>query len=143
MATVVSSSSARDVVAEHLARPATGWAVGMVGAIAEFMRATAEHAGGEHATCVVTGRGAIRIEATPDTQVVRFTTGRGLGCIALCLPAARARLNGRAVLTAVGRDDGAVRPEDRAAFLFDLGVGSPYFDFCIRTGDPAAVRRLQ
>lgn len=131
------------VVAEHLALPATGWAVGMVGAVAEFMRTSAEHAGSDYGTCVVTARGALRIEATPETRVARFTTASGLACIALCLPEALARLSGRAVLTGVGRDDGALRPEDRDAFLFDLGVGSPFFDFCIRTADPAAVCRLQ
>ena len=130
-------------MAEHLAQPATGWAIGMVGAVAEFMRTPAENAEGNDSTCVVTARGGLRIEATSDTRVVRFTLPSALACIALCLPEARARLNGRAVLSEIGRDDGALRSPDRDALLFDLGVRSPFFDFCIRTADPVAVRRLR
>jgi hypothetical protein len=75
--------------------------------------------------------------------VVRFTTASGLACIALCLPDALARLSERAVLTEVGRDDGALRAADRDAFLFDLGVQSPFFEFCVRTADPLALRWLR
>ena len=132
------------VVAAHLAQPATGWAVGMVGAVAEFMRVPADDAESDCATSVVTGRGALRIAVTPDTRIVRFThDASSLGCIALCLPEARARLNGRATLTALGRDENALRHGDRDAFLFDLGICSPFFDFCIRTADAAAARRLR
>jgi hypothetical protein len=131
------------IVAEHLARPETGWAVGMVGAVAEFMRTSADRTKGDFASCVVTARGALRIEATPETQVVRFVTASGLECIALCLPEALARLSGRAVLTEIGRDDGALRVADRGAFLFDLGIRSPFFEFCVRTSDPAAAQRLR
>jgi hypothetical protein len=130
------------VVAAHLAQPATGWAVGMVGAVAEFMRAPADDAQSDSATSVVTGRGALRVEATPETRLVRFTSA-GLRCIALCLPEARARLSGRSTLTELGRDEGALRGGDRNAILFDLGICSPFFDFCIRTADAAAVRHLR
>lgn len=131
------------MVAAHLAQPATGWAVGMVGAVAEFMRTADDDAESDLASCVVTARGALRIETTPDTRVVRFTTGSGLACIALCLPEAHARLSGRAVLTEVGRDEAALRDADRDAFLFDLGVQSPFFEFCVRSADPVAVQRLR
>lgn len=131
------------MVAAHLAQPATGWAVGMVGAVAEFMRGPADDAKSDSATSVVTGRGALRIEVTPDTRIVCFTNDASrLGCIALCLPEARARLNGRATLTELGRDADALRHGDRDAYLFDLGICSPFFDFCIRTADAAAARHL-
>lgn len=135
--------SANAVVVAHLARCATGWAVGMVGAVAEFLRAPADEAESDRATHVVTARGALRVATTPETRVVRFTTRAGLACIALCLPEGQARLNGRAVLTEVGRDHGALRAADRGALLFDLGVPSPYFEFCVRTADPEAVARLR
>lgn len=137
------SESASAIVSEHLARRATGWAVGMVGAVAEFLRAPTDEAESDRATRVVTARGALRVEATADTRVVRFTTAAGLACIALCLPETHARLSGRTVLTEVGRDEGALRAADRDAHLFDLGVPSPYFEFCVRTTDPAAVERLR
>jgi hypothetical protein len=130
------------VVAAHLAQPATGWAVGMVGAVAEFMRAPADDAESNCGTSVVTAKGALRVETTPETRLVRFTSA-GLRCIALCLPEARARLNGRSTLTELGRDEGALRGGDRNAILFDLGICSPFFDFCIRTADAAAVHHLR
>jgi hypothetical protein len=132
------------VVAAHLAQPATGWAVGTVGAIAEFMRAPADDAECDCATSVITGRGALRIAVMPETRIVRFThNASGLRCIALCLPEARARLNGRTTLTELGRDEDALRHGDRDGILFDLGICSPFFDFCIRTADAAAVRHLR
>jgi hypothetical protein len=135
---------AATVVAAHLAQPAIGWAVGTVGAIAEFMRAPTDDVEADCPTSVVTGRGALRIEVTPETRIVRFAcAGSNLSCIALCLPEARARLNGHATLTELGRDQRALRHGDRDAFLFDLGICSPFFDFCIRTSDEDAVRYLR
>jgi hypothetical protein len=131
------------IVAEQLLRPATGWAVGMIGAVAEFMRAAIDEPASERPGCVITPRGALKIGATPDTRAVRFTTHSGLACIALCLPEAQAWFNGRAALTEVGPDHGAARSRDRDAILFDLGIDSPFFDFCVRTDDPAAVQRLR
>lgn len=131
------------MVAEHLAHFDTGWAIGMVGAVAEFTRSAAERVVASDATSLVTTRGGLRIDATPETRVVRFTLASGLACIALCLPEARACLHRRAVLSEVGRDDHALRSSDRDACLFDLGVRSAFFDFCIRTDDAAAVRLLR
>jgi hypothetical protein len=76
--TVSSTGEARTVVAEHLARPATAWAIGMVGAVAEFMRAPVERTDGDDLTSVVTTRGGLRIEATSDTRVVRFSLASDL-----------------------------------------------------------------
>jgi hypothetical protein len=132
------------VVAAHLAQPATGWAVGTAGAIAEFMRAPGDDVESDCPSSVVTGKGALHIEVTPETRIVRFANeASGLRCIALCLPGARARLSCRRTLTEIGRDERALRHGDRDAFLFDLGICSPFFDFCIRTPDADAIRYLR
>ena len=66
--------------------------------------------------------------------------------IALCLPTGDCAMNGRNVLTEIGPDRDALRPEDRDAILFDLGLGALQADFCVRIGDPdtrrAAARAL-
>ena len=114
-----------------------------MGALAEFTRLPSDAAKSDGGTSVVTGRGALRIEVTPDTRVVRFADSSGLTCVALCLPEPRARLAGRSTLTELGRDQRALRSGDREAFVFDLGIGSPFFEFCVRTADAAAVRSLR
>lgn len=63
--------------------------------------------------------------------------------VALCLPERAARLNSRSVLTELGPDSDAIRPEDRDAILFDQGLSLPQCDFCIRTSDPALLKILR
>jgi len=52
-------------------------------------------------------------------------------------------MNGRAVLTEIGPDHGALRAEDRTAALFDLGLGTLQLDACVRSGDAATVTALR
>ena len=116
----------------------------MLGAIAEFFRAPDETHTTDNATCVVTARGAIHIAVNGATRAVACTAGGGEpSSIALCLPAADCTMHGYRVITEAGPDHGALRDRDRVAILFDLGLGSPYFDFYIRTADPAAIKRLR
>src|SRR5690606_20262456 len=65
--------------------------------------------------------------------------------VALCLGESEAAGEARTVLTELGPDEGAIRPQDRGAILFDMGLGLPQCDFCIRTADPEllAVLRAQ
>ena len=132
------------LIAAHLKLASTSWSIGMLGAIAEFFRAPDETHTTDNASCVVTARGAIRIALNSATRAVACTAGDGEPpSIALCLPAADGTMHGRSVITEVGLDHGALRDRDRDAILFDLGLGSPYFDFYIRTADPAAIKRLR
>src|SRR5690606_38368253 len=55
--------------------------------------------------------------------------------VSLCLPGEAAVMHRREGLTELGPDEDALRPEDRNAVLFDLGLGAPAIDFCIRTND--------
>jgi hypothetical protein len=47
------------------------------------------------------------------------------------------------VLTELGADPGAARPQDCAATLFDLGLGLRAADACVRVADPALIDCLR
>lgn len=116
----------------------------MLGAIAEFFRGRGEAFDSDGSTFVVTGRGALRVVANGATRAVTYETGgNGQSAIALCLPESACTMHGRRVITEAGPDTGALRERDRAAVLFDLGLGSPFFDFYIRTADLHEIARLR
>lgn len=129
-------------VASQLQIASIAWAIGIWGAVAEFLRAEDEACETDEATFVATARGAIRVAATDATRA-RTIPDATHPSVALCLQAPDCGMHGRNVITEVGRDREAVRACDRESILFDLGLGSPYFDFCIRTADPSAVENLR
>lgn len=132
---------------KHLSNPATGWSMGSFGAIAEFRHDPGEAAAtrpGER----VTARGGIRLTPPPGMQPVACETlspraGRWGQALMLCLPAGDAAMARRGVLTELGADTGALRPQDRGAVLFDMGLAQPQVDFCVRTADPALIATLR
>lgn len=63
--------------------------------------------------------------------------------MALCLRQEACAMSGRSVLTEVGPDRDALRAEDRAAVLFDLGLGALQVDVCVRSSEPAVVAALR
>jgi Family of unknown function (DUF6925) len=135
----------------HFADGASGWSIGTLGAIAEFMEdagvareITTTAAGGT----VVTERGALEIALTGDTEILAYERlmrdaarwGQG---ILFCLPGRRAAMGACHVITELGRDEAAIRKSDRHSILFDLGVGAPHVDFCVRTDNPALIAALR
>ncbi len=140
-------SDALELVAEHLASPASGWSIGTYGVLAEFARELGEPFD-RRGLQVVTARGAIRIEANPEaaarayevlsTQPLLWHHG-----VLFCLPERESAMPARRAITELGPDRDAIRPDDRAAVLFDLGLGSPVFAFCVRTSDPALATTLR
>ncbi|GGF70524.1 hypothetical protein GCM10007301_32840 [Azorhizobium oxalatiphilum] len=129
----------------------TGWSLGVFGAVAEFVRGPDEpaHIGRTAAHLeVATGRGALRLQTRPGVRWVDYTTPsrhaeRRQRGIALCLPDAQARLSVCTGLRALGPDTAAVRAQDRGGELFDIGLGTPTLDACIRITDPALADRLK
>jgi hypothetical protein len=124
----------------------TSWSIGVFGAIAEFERSPDEPAE-RTAFSVTTPRGAIRLRPLEECECVPYKPRsardeRNYG-VAVCLPEPRARLEQRDVLTEIGADEEAIRPQDRAARLFDLGLGTPYATLCVRTGEAELVTRLR
>ncbi|WP_337189150.1 hypothetical protein [Phenylobacterium sp.] len=125
-----------------------GWSVGTFGAIGEFMRDADEavedrRVGG--ARTLVTSRAALRVTPRDDVRVVAYDTlasdGETWGqAVAFCLPVPPCMDQG--AVRALGPDHDAIRPEDRSATLFDLGVGRGHVRFCARTRDAALIAAL-
>jgi hypothetical protein len=140
----------RSLLLEHLYDPASSWSVGRFGAIAEFHRGEGEavELAPGPAISAATDRGAIRIDPLPQIRPIAYETistcieswGQG---VALCLPYDFARMSGRVVVTEVGPDLEAVRPQDREALLFDLGLGGSQADVCVRSADPETIALLR
>lgn len=136
------------VLEDALGRADAGWALGVMGALAEFLRDAGEPCRGT-ALERVTARGGLRI--MPDHAEARLiaweepasTPGLWRQAAALCLPEAAAAIGGGAVLRARGPDAEALRPEDRAAELFELGVGFAHLQAMVRTDDPALIATLR
>ena len=61
--------------------------------------------------------------------------------MALCVPEEACAMNQRTVLSEIGSDHDALREQDRAAILFDLGLGALQIDACIRSSDFSRRRR--
>jgi hypothetical protein len=138
--------SSVDDVAAHLADPQAGWAIGTFGAIGEFQR-TADEAVVLSPQGAVTERGGIRLRVNGAVRIVawerpasgdRWTQG-----IALCLPQEHGAMSARTQVTELGADAEALREQDREALLFDLGIGAPHCEFCVRSSDPEVVRALR
>ncbi|NMI00244.1 hypothetical protein HF526_23460 [Pseudonocardia sp. K10HN5] len=130
-----------------LADATAGWSMGTIGAIAEFVRAPDEPAS-RGPNSVVTARGGIRLVLPDDVEAVAYETPAGPGshwnhAVAFCLSAATARRETRTVLTELGPDTGALRPQDLPGVLFDLGLGTPTVDACVRTTDPELLAALR
>lgn len=127
-----------------------GWSVGAFGAIAEFHQAQGEAPSIDDPASLTraTARGAVRIERLDGVTPVACETlsrqpdnwGQAL---ALCLPEAAAVRARRTALTELGPDHAAIRPQDRAGVLFDMGLGLSQIDFCVRAADPELIRALR
>ena len=134
------------LVAQHLADPQCSFAIGTFGAIAEFHRSPGEPVALSD-DGAVTSRGGVRLKLYGAVRAVaweRPAAGDSWAHgIALCLPGAEGAMSGRTRLTELGPDHGALRVEDREAVLFDLGIGAPHCDFCVRSSDAAVLRVLR
>lgn len=136
---------------DAVADPAHGWSVGTFGAIAEFVRDPDEPARLARSGTVAeaaTARGALRLAPLPGLVPVAYETpnrdGEGWShAVALCLPGGTCAMTGRTVLSELGPDADAIRPEDRDAILFDMGLGTLQIDVCVRTRDPALLAQLR
>ncbi len=143
------SADLLDLLAGQLADAETAWSVGTFGAIAEFTRDAGEAVSLRRAGDAIlagTARGGLRIEAQEALRPIAsesLTTQSWGHRVALCLREDVCAMNGRTVLTEVGPDRDALRPEDRATILFDLGLGTLQLDACVRTGDPQVVAAIR
>ncbi len=135
-----------ELIRRHLIDPQTSWAIGTFGAIAEFHR-DADETVALSAHGATTARGGIRLQWEPAVWPIaweRPSAGDGwMHGIALCLPATAGTMSGRTTVTELGPDSGALKDEDSHAILFDLGIGAPHCDVCVRTSDTTILRSLR
>ncbi len=145
----MTEAASNNFLAVQMADAETQWSLGTFGAIAEFVRGPAEPVilrRGATSLSAVTERGGIRIEPLADMRMIAFetTTRESWGHrIALCLPDDRCAMSRRSVLTELGPDTEALREQDRAAILFDLGIDALQTDLCVRICDPEVAAQLR
>ncbi|KQQ14428.1 hypothetical protein ASF59_18795 [Methylobacterium sp. Leaf121] len=126
----------------------TAWSLGSFGAIAEFMRDEDEPVRTlpDARMGLATDRGAIALTLSPGLRPVAYETGFSGGynhAVALCLPDSACAMSARTVVTELGPDREAAREQDRAAILFDLGLGLRAVDACVRASDPDTITCLR
>jgi hypothetical protein len=134
------TATIQDWIAQGLRDPGAQWSAGTYGAIAEFSRGPSEPtevvcapSGGQASTA----RGAIQVELRKEVLAVAYETttknrDQWSHAIALCLPAEYCAMGRRTTIHELGPDSMAIRPEDRESVLFDLGLGTPQVDVCVR-----------
>lgn len=131
----------QELLARHVVDVGTSWSVGTFGAIAEFRRDADEPAIvtiDDDRFSVSTARGGVSLRVVPHLRAFAYETPGGHGgawghAVALCLPLPLALGHRRQCLTELGGDMEAIRTEDRAATLFDVGLGCAQADLCVRS----------
>lgn len=146
--TAISNGNLAQLVGQQLASASTAWSIGVPGALAEFHRSESDACISAAYGCITTARGGLRLEFSGRVRAVAYemlSTHPELWRhgIVLCLRRDECAMNGRSVITEVGPDREAIRAQDRDAVLFDLGLGSHYCDFHVRTEDPRCIARLR
>ncbi|MGR8919219.1 MAG: DUF6925 family protein [Gammaproteobacteria bacterium] len=136
------------LLTSHLEDPSCAFSVGGFGALAEFQDPEARIEQRAGRVTAYSPRGALAAAASGVENVLAYETlsareDAWQHGVAIYADAAAATGAQRACLTELGPDVAAVRERDREALLFDLGVGLPNADFCIRTRDAALIELLR
>jgi len=141
-----------DLLRTHLSDIHAGWHIGSFGAIGEFHQRKTDQLmiNALDRLTRATEKGAIRLDVSQIETVTplayetlsphRHRWSHGM---ALCLPKTDAAMAQRSVLTEIGPDQDAIRPQDQGAYLFDMGLAQHHIDFCIRSDDPALIETLR
>lgn len=138
----------------HMAEPTSGFSIGSFGAIAEYHRRVDEPASSLPDEIdgtnlgVLTERGGLRVALRPEARAIAYETlsrdgRRWQQGLVVCVPRAIGQSARRRRLTPLGPDARAIRAGDRAALLFDMGLGARNLDFLVRTADPDLIRLLE
>lgn len=123
------------LISELMRQPDVGWAMGPMGATAEFHAVGSKF--GQYAPYrAITARGAIEwnsnelgcLAAQPFAYPTSSSWAQGVALGYFGEPDSSLR-----VVTELGLDDGALNDCDRNDYLFDLGVGMHGVAFCIRS----------
>lgn len=144
------ATATRHLIADALDDPEFAWSIDSFGAIAEFswsrdeVQEQRKDAGGG---MVVTPRGGLYVQLPDDAEAIAYEglSGRADAwnqAIVLTVPVDRADVDRRLELTDLGPDTGAIRPEDRGAHLFDMGLGTRNIDVGVRSDEPTLLEAL-
>jgi len=138
----------RDLVRKHLAMPSSGWSSGVFGALAEVERDADEayRQLDDGDLGWVTARGGLRLARAAAPRVLAYemlsiNRERWRHGMVLCLAEGELPLQ-PAVVTDLGTDADALVDESKGGRLFDMGLGRPGMQFCVRTHDAELTRRL-
>ena len=146
---MISQADVLKLLTEQIMDVETQWSAGTFGGIAEFSRDPGEAvrlATSAQGVAAVTERGGVAINLRDDIRPFAsesITKQSWSHRVALCLPEQACAMNRRGVLTELGPDAEALRDEDRAGVLFDLGLDAVQADLCIRFSDHAVVATLR
>ena len=148
-----SSFDVSSFVEEYLRSSVHSWSIGISGAIGEFMyddEEEVEFRFDDSQLSVITPRGAIQIRLDSDIKCIAYEevsscTRSWSQNVVFCIPDSRAKLKNNNVLTYSGIDAYAIRDrdKDKHKYLFDLGVGSEYLQFCVRSSNENFVSTLR
>jgi hypothetical protein len=141
----------RRLIREALDDPEVAWSIDSFGAIAEFSRSRDEARAVERGVGggrIVTAKGALAVDLPDDAEAVAYEglSGRAdawTQAVVVTVPAGSGESSACGTLTEIGPDDCALRAEDRGAVLFDMGLGTPNIDVCVRTADPTLIDVLR
>jgi hypothetical protein len=135
------------VIRDHLDRASTAWSIGVYGAIAEYHHCESSPSRRIDEWTLLSALGAIRVIPCEGARLLAYeelsadrrswTHG-----ICVCVPSDRVATH-PACITELGPDALAVDEIHREGILFDLGIGSTLFRFCIRLLDPARIAQLR
>ena len=122
-----------DFLSTSLTCTSTSWNMGSFGAVAEFHHT---NAGKARAMTVRSDLGAIRIRPVRGMSLIAYEMLSAQPDawhhgVLVCVPKAHA-LERASGLVELGADEGAVQEKHRGGILFDLGLGSIAFRFCVR-----------
>ncbi len=138
-------------IEEHLSSPDHNWSIGISGAIGEFMYDNDEQISIEKngkQVNIITPRGAMQINTDTNIKCVAYEepspcTKSWSQSVAFCLSESDARGEKNNRLTELGPDKNAITASSRKKILFDMGVGSAYLQFCVRTDEAGLLEILR
>jgi hypothetical protein len=136
------------MIADLAMDPKHGWSIGSLGAIGEFVRDADEPAAIRREAALIeiaTPRGAMRIAPAAALTALAWDSlssdGESWGhALAFCCPRPETPMR---VIRALGPDGEAIRAEDRADRMFDLGIGSGAVAMALRTADAGLIAVLE
>ena len=139
--------SALDIVKKLASRADYGFSIGTFGASGEFIRDASEAAEeheGDGFYSIATAKGGLKIGRGEGLRLIAFDTLSSDGeswsqALVACLPYAE---EAPETIRNLGIDAEAIRRDDRAEQLFDLGVGKGLVRMCIRTRDDELIAAL-